>query len=236
MAGSSPSCRSYGSRLSRSTGSCTPSPACDRVCGSVSRPSFRAVPLSPRTRSAQASWLASRRHIGSPPGGVVGGGAAPRSAYWDTAGLVLIGAILIFGVVLAGSLVASSGAVLRVRVIDGLAQSATASTTFGVVAWFVVRQRLRPRLFEIRRWMGRLRDAWTREASGGTPADAGARGFELLMEASREVPGWLEARRRTSLSRGWGGLTVLGLLAGGAGGLFIQAGAGAGLRDSLLPG
>ncbi|HEY4705155.1 MAG TPA: hypothetical protein VII27_05410 [Thermoplasmata archaeon] len=159
---------------------------------------------------------------------------AERSAYWDTAGLVLIGAILIFGVVLAGSLVASSGAVLRVRVIDGLAQSATASTTFGVVAWFVVRQRLRPRLFEIRRWMGRLRDAWTREASGGTPADAGPSVFELLMEASREVPGWLEARRRTSLSRDWGGFTVLWLLAGGSVGLFIQAGAGAVLGNPLL--
>lgn len=159
---------------------------------------------------------------------------AERSAYWNTAGLVLIGAVLTFGVVLAGSLLASSGADLRVRVIDALAQSAAASTTFGVVAWLVVRRRLRPHLLEIRRWMGQLRDAWTREASGAAPAEAGPSAFELLMEASREVPGWLEARRRTSLGRDWGGFTVLWLLAGGSVGLFMQAGVGAFLGNPLL--
>src|SRR3989304_3264528 len=104
------------------------------------------------------------------------------------------------------------------------------------MAWLSPRRRARPsgaargssgghgsvrRPSGFRGWRGGLGAAWTRGASGGTPADAGPSVFELLREASREVPGWLEARRRTSLSRGWGGLTVLGLLAGGAGGLSL---------------
>ena len=49
--------------------------------------------------------------------------------------------------------------------------------------------------------MDALRGAWLREVSRVSPEGSGASSFELLVESSKDVPGWLDAVRRSGLSR-----------------------------------
>lgn len=52
-----------------------------------------------------------------------------------------------------------------------------------------------------RDWAERLREAWLAEAAGDESASDASGPFELLLEASREVPRWIRAIRRAGMHR-----------------------------------
>ena len=128
---------------------------------------------------------------------------ATRARYWDLRGIVglvgvLAGALLLLAAVL---LLPDSDAVRRAStalpfvVAGGIA----AAAPLGVL----VRRRVRPALLRYREWADRLRSSLAQETAGA-PAEPGGSRFELLLEASREVPDWIEARHRAGLSRDLG--------------------------------
>ncbi len=72
---------------------------------------------------------------------------------------------------------------------------------FGAVATILpasglVRRRLEPRIERYRVWVERLEKELSRERAGVLPQPGGASVFELIAEASRDVPAWLRSTER----------------------------------------
>lgn len=101
-----------------------------------------------------------------------------------------------------------------------------------ILLYAFFRQRYRHRLGRLRDWSETLSRAFESEGRppGGeiTPDSH----FELLAEASREIPGWLEIRRKSMLARepGW---TMVILLTGYSGAMFAIGGAATVIQGTL---
>jgi hypothetical protein len=96
--------------------------------------------------------------------------------------------------------------------IDGdvvLYAGATAFLVPTVLSIFTVRRKLKPRLDDLRRWNGRLSYAAGCEACPPADGMAPDSQFELLAEASKEIPVWLEIRRKSRLAREPWGSTLM---------------------------
>lgn len=124
-----------------------------------------------------------------------------RASYQDSQAVVLFGGILVWGFTLLLILlgVAPSDP-LRQGFLPLLVSLVTAAGVT-ILPAFWVRRRFRPRILEHRGWANRLQQALAEEASR-RPSETGAFSvFELLADASAQVPRWIEARRRAGLSR-----------------------------------
>src|SRR5437867_3145025 len=126
---------------------------------------------------------------------------AERSGYHDAQIIVGIVAIFVWVLVLIVLVTSSTDPDFGGRVVSSLEVSAAAALAVGILAGIAVYQRFAAVLRRFRSSMDALRGAWLREVSRVSPEDSGASSFELLVESSKEVPGWLDAVRRSGLSR-----------------------------------
>ena len=122
---------------------------------------------------------------------------ALRSSYTDSVALVGVTAGLAWGVVFVvllflprfvGGWIGAAGVGIIAGVITGLGLYAQLRRTTG------------RRLRTLRGWSGRLRDAFSREAVQAQSEAPEPSSIELLLEASRQIPTWLQAKRRAGLS------------------------------------
>jgi len=138
---------------------------------------------------------------------------ATRASYWDLLGITALVGILAGVVFLFAGLLLSPGPDAIQRATTLLPPAAALGAGVAAPLGMFVRRRVRPRLRESRVWAERLRAAIDPKTAGAPPPPGRSR-FELLAEASRQVPGWLEARRRAGLSAEPGLFSLLWLLLG----------------------
>ncbi len=133
-----------------------------------------------------------------------------RSTHQDSQLLVAAGAILVwalFPVILFFGL-----PTLGIRPLgsDAFLYATVLAASLGAIASWAVYRRFNPRIREYHGWSERLRRALAAETSRtGVPGVPSV--FELLSDASGQVPVWVEARRRAGLA----GDPAAGLLVGG---------------------
>ena len=126
---------------------------------------------------------------------------AQRKAHTDAQTVIAVAAFTSWTALLIGLFVALNGFNLITGQWDVPIVGATAGTlVLSVVLLAVVRRRYRPRLARYRTWIDRLSDAFDREMSLEAAEPSAASTFELLAEASTQVPDWLNAQRRAGLS------------------------------------
>jgi len=126
---------------------------------------------------------------------------AQRKAYTDALTIIAVAAFTSWTALLIGLFVALNGFNLITGQWDVPIVGATGGTlVLSVVLLSVVRRRFLPRLARYRTWIDRLSDAFDREMSPEAAEPSAASTFELLAEASTQVPDWLDAQRRAGLS------------------------------------
>ncbi|TLZ84581.1 MAG: hypothetical protein E6K03_01580 [Methanobacteriota archaeon] len=126
---------------------------------------------------------------------------AQRKAYTDALTIIAVAAFTSWTALLIGLFVALNGFNLITGQWDVPIVGATGGTlVLSVVLLSVVRRRFLPRLARYRAWIDRLSDAFDREMSPEAAEPSAASTFELLAEASTQVPDWLDAQRRAGLS------------------------------------
>ncbi len=125
---------------------------------------------------------------------------AARSAYGDRMGIALLTGVLAGAGVLLVGVLASPPVDPVPRLASVLPFAAAGAAVAGIPPALYVRRRDRPGLVRYREWEGRLRELLEREVARLPAEDGGRSSFEVLLEASREAPGWIEARRRAGLS------------------------------------
>lgn len=126
---------------------------------------------------------------------------AQGKAYTDAKSYLLMTAFTVWLAVLIGLFVALNGFNLETGVWDvPLAGAMGAAFVVAVGLFVVLRRRFVPRLARYRTWRDRLSAAFESEMSQSTGEPSPASTFELLAEASAQVPDWLDARRLAGLS------------------------------------
>ena len=122
---------------------------------------------------------------------------AQRSRYWDLHGYNVLAAfslgLVVFFALFSGSTNPDFGA----RVQDSLVGGALAAVVFAIPVSTVIRAWIRQHLRRYRDAAERTRQALAREASH---EEGPVSTFETLVDASREIPDWVEAVRRAGLS------------------------------------
>lgn len=125
---------------------------------------------------------------------------ALRSAYADSVTLAAVTGFLAWAVVfvvfaMVPSLAGFPGGLL-------LGMSVAVAVGMGTAAGLILltQRKIGVQMTRCRSWSDRLRDALSREAVRAPPESAESSAIELLLEASRQIPSWLEGRRRAGLS------------------------------------
>jgi len=163
---------------------------------------------------------------------------AEKSAYHDLLAFAFFLGFVAWGLVFIEALLSSAEVDFARRLQDSSLIALVAGTAVAVALGLGIRYVLRPRLRLLETWATRLREALAREAGGARPPEASPSAFELLSEASKEVPVWFAALRRGGMSRepgtwvaiffaGIWGVTLLGLAVSLAGLVLIAIPAGA---------
>src|SRR3989442_2488813 len=81
------------------------------------------------------------------------------------------------------------------------ARSTAAVAAAAIPLGILIRVRLRPNVLLHRAHAERLRAAMARASAPGAPEGSEPSAFELLMDASVEVPSWIQVSRRGGLNR-----------------------------------
>jgi len=70
-----------------------------------------------------------------------------------------------------------------------------------LVAYFQLRKAARPKLLSLREWADKLKEELTREATSSGPQDRQTSTFELILDAYRQLPSWLQIRHKSGVYR-----------------------------------
>jgi len=70
-----------------------------------------------------------------------------------------------------------------------------------LVSYVLLRARSKAELLSLREWATRMREELASEVSYAGPSDRQKSTFEVILDASREIPGWLRIRRKSGLHR-----------------------------------
>src|SRR5205807_2484447 len=147
---------------------------------------------------------------------------------------LVITAFVVWLAVLVALFVALNGFNLETGVWDlPIAAAFGAALAVGVGLFLVLRRRFGPRLARYRTWSARLSSALEGEMSPTDRQPPETSTFELLAEASMQVPDWLEAQRAAGLS-GDPGSASLGLILSDAGAWVVLNGIITGLRGVFV--
>jgi hypothetical protein len=137
---------------------------------------------------------------------------AQGKAYTDAKAYLVMTAFTVWLAVLIGLFVVLNGFNLATGVWDfPLAGAMGAALVAGVGGFVVLRRRFGPRLARYRTWSARLSAAFEDEMSPSDQERPTTSTFELLSEASTQVPDWIDAQRVAGVSGDPG--TAFGILA-----------------------
>lgn len=126
---------------------------------------------------------------------------AAKSNYEDVLVLTLILGLVSFTITIALLFRLSN---VNGFVVDGgtaLFVGATAFVVPVILSFVFVRRRYLPKLDRLRAWRATLSDAFESEGYPTSGEIASDSHFELLVRASKEIPEWLEIRRKSMLAR-----------------------------------
>lgn len=123
-----------------------------------------------------------------------------RSAYGDWLVLAGFTGFLVWGVVFAALIAMPPLRPFSMDLQGILAASAATGTVTAAALLALVRRRVRPQLIRSRSWSDRLHEALSRETGRIPPDIAQPSSVEILLDASSQIPSWMEARRRAGLS------------------------------------
>jgi len=126
---------------------------------------------------------------------------AERASHQDAQAVVFLTALLTWVLLLVGTFLLAPAMHPWREGWNPLLIATVPSAVLGLVSGILVWRRFRPRIQEIRRWVRRLQTALAVEISSEIGKEFQSSAFETLMEASQEVPQWIEAHRRAGLSR-----------------------------------
>ena len=154
-----------------------------------------ATPPSDETRTALLEAMSEAQRVAAEAH------EALRATYWDYQAIVLLAAILVWVVLFIGlgPSIPEPDFLTRMRTSAVLATAVTVGVA-GSTAW-LIRRRIRPRILRQRERAEHLERAFAREAARKAPEGGEPSSFELLVEASNEVPTWIETSRRGGISR-----------------------------------
>jgi len=132
-----------------------------------------------------------------------------KTSHQDSQAVVVLGAIFAWVGFFAGIVLASPAAVPGpTPLLLAIGPSAAVGLACGILVW----RRFAPRIRSYLGWSERLRAMLEMEVFRRAPQEFAPSTFETLLEASSEVPGWIEASRRAGLSRDPGaGYLLIGL-------------------------
>ncbi len=126
---------------------------------------------------------------------------AERASYQDAQAVVFLTVLLTWALLLLGTFLLTPATHPWREGWNPLLIATVPSAALGLASGFLLRRRFRPRIREIRTWVRRLQTALALEVSSEIGKEFQPSAFETLMEASQEVPRWIEAHRRAGLSR-----------------------------------
>jgi len=136
---------------------------------------------------------------------------AERDSYHDTLGLVALGALLGWFLVFIGLGFLLPDPDWGRRTVNAFLISLGGALAFGILSGLLVRRRFKPTILRHREWVSRLEVAFR----GETPRKPTGTGlpstFDVLWQASQEVPRWIATQRRAGLNRDpavWGILFI----------------------------
>jgi len=125
---------------------------------------------------------------------------ATRTTYYDLLAIVLFLAFATWGLFVVFLFLGLADWEPTARIRAASLLSILPGAILAVIPMWYLRRRYRPSLLRHRFWAGRLQEAFNREALRRSPEAAEPSAFELLAEASQELPTWLEAVRRAGVS------------------------------------
>jgi hypothetical protein len=126
---------------------------------------------------------------------------AQGKAYTDAKAYFVMTVFTVWFAVLIGLFIALNGVNLETGVWDLPIEGAFgAASVVGVGVLVALRRRFVPRLARYRIWKARLSTAFENEMSPSDREPAATSTFELLAEASDQVPDWLDAQRVAGVS------------------------------------
>ncbi len=126
---------------------------------------------------------------------------AERTSHQDAHAVVLFATLLVWVFLLIGLLLSLPPADPWRRGANPLLVATGSAAALGLTASALVWRHFRARIRSYRAWAERLRAALRLETSRTALEGPAPSAFETLMEASAEVPRWIEAHRRAGLSR-----------------------------------
>jgi hypothetical protein len=144
---------------------------------------------------------------------------ARRSDYWDSMGVVLLGALAVWAVVLMSLLwpgVSLLGPDFDTRLRWAFSLAAAAALGSALPAVWALRRRFLRASRPLDAWVARLSTALSHEAAGALDADGAPSRFELLAEVSLQLPKWTAILQRSPVGRGpFAGFAELAIVLGG---------------------
>ena len=149
---------------------------------------------------------------------------AQRKAYTDARVLAVLGAFALWTVLLVGLFLALNGLnLLTGRWETPIIGATSAAFLTGGVLLAGMRRRYGPPLSRYGGWKDRLGDAMGREMARTAPEPGSASSFELLLDASTQVPDWLDAQRKAGLSADPGIAFVVLVLTASCASMIVNA-------------
>src|SRR5881409_2291522 len=149
---------------------------------------------------------------------------AQRKAYTDARVLAVLGGFVLWTVLLVGLFLALNGLnLLTGRWETPIIGATSAAFLTGGVLLAGMRRRYGPRISRYRDWKDRLGDAMGREMARTSPEPGSASSFELLLDASTQVPDWLDAQRKAGLSADPGIASVVLVLTASCASMIVNA-------------
>ena len=126
---------------------------------------------------------------------------AEQSTYHDFMIMAVVCGIAAWGLIFIWAFTSSADPDFGRRIGDANILSLTAGTVVAIIVGLAIRAGLRPRLLLLKGWADRLWGALATEVGWATRGESAPSTFELLSEASRELPRWFRSFRRGGLSR-----------------------------------
>jgi hypothetical protein len=159
---------------------------------------------------------------------------AQEKAYTDAKSYLMMTVFTVWLAVLVGLFVALNGFNLETGVWDlPIGGAIGAALVVGVGLFMVLRRRFVPRLARYRTWSARLSAAFEQEMSPTDREPPTTSTFELLAEASTQVPDWLDAQRLAGLSGDPGTSFIILFLSSACASLLLNGIIG-GLRGAFV--
>lgn len=131
---------------------------------------------------------------------------AERETYQNSQALLILAAITVWFLLFLGLSSMSADADVNRRLLTAAGWAFAATLSVSIPGGWLIRRLRRGQVVRLREWTVQLQDALRLESAPRAKADRGGSSLELLLKSHGEVPRWLDAARRASMSvdpMGW---------------------------------